>query len=152
MASKTAPNMDLDTGDSDIRYRDSAVRDVAVGELDELSVSAGSIGERTILHQSVEIAMQRRWTHYYHGSRARLRGMRRMPASTSAVWPETLDLPEDSSRKQLKRPPPHETVYRNVCTDQDPPYSVAISPSKRCVAFGCVGGIELYWVCGPPFA
>ncbi|KAA8897199.1 hypothetical protein FN846DRAFT_783354 [Sphaerosporella brunnea] len=37
-------------------------------------------------------------------------------------------------------------TYRNLCTDDDPPRSVAICPQRRCVAFGCVGGIELHWV------
>jgi hypothetical protein len=38
------------------------------------------------------------------------------------------------------------SVYRNICSDDDPPRSVAICPQRRCVAFGCSTGIELHWV------
>ncbi|KAF2454787.1 hypothetical protein BDY21DRAFT_325207 [Lineolata rhizophorae] len=38
------------------------------------------------------------------------------------------------------------TIYRNVCSEDDPPRSVAISPQRRCVAFGCANGIELHWI------
>ncbi len=37
------------------------------------------------------------------------------------------------------------SIYRNLCSVQDPPRSVAICPQRRCVAFGCSGGIELHW-------
>jgi hypothetical protein len=40
---------------------------------------------------------------------------------------------------------PH-SLYRNLCSDDDPPRSVAICPQRRCVAFGCSSGIELHWV------
>jgi hypothetical protein len=38
------------------------------------------------------------------------------------------------------------SVYRALCSEDDPPLSVAICPQRRCVAFGCAGGIELHWV------
>jgi hypothetical protein len=38
------------------------------------------------------------------------------------------------------------SIYRNICSDDDPPRSVAICPQRRCVAFGCSAGIELHWV------
>lgn len=38
------------------------------------------------------------------------------------------------------------SLYRNVCSDDDPPRSVAICPQRRCVAFGCSSGVELHWV------
>lgn len=38
------------------------------------------------------------------------------------------------------------SIYRNLCSDDDPPRSVAICPQRRCVAFGCSAGIELHWV------
>lgn len=38
------------------------------------------------------------------------------------------------------------SLYRNICSDDDPPRSVAICPQRRCVAFGCSSGIELHWV------
>ena len=37
-------------------------------------------------------------------------------------------------------------IYRNLCSVQDPPRSVAICPQRRCVAFGCSAGIELHWI------
>jgi hypothetical protein len=36
------------------------------------------------------------------------------------------------------------STYRNICSEEDPPRSVAICPQRRCVAFGCHGGIELH--------
>lgn len=38
------------------------------------------------------------------------------------------------------------SLYRNLCSDDDQPRSVAICPQRRCVAFGCSAGIELHWV------
>ena len=38
------------------------------------------------------------------------------------------------------------SIYRNLCTAEVPPLSVAICPQRRCVAFGCERGIELHWV------
>jgi hypothetical protein len=38
------------------------------------------------------------------------------------------------------------SLYRNLCSDDDPPRSVGICPQRRCVAFGCSSGIELHWV------
>ncbi|KAF2090477.1 hypothetical protein K490DRAFT_4673, partial [Saccharata proteae CBS 121410] len=38
------------------------------------------------------------------------------------------------------------TIYRHLCSHDDPPRSVAICPQRRCVAFGCSAGIELHWV------
>lgn len=38
------------------------------------------------------------------------------------------------------------SLYRNLCSNDDPPRSVAICPQRRCVAFGCSSGIELHWV------
>ncbi|KAF2481066.1 hypothetical protein BDY17DRAFT_311857 [Neohortaea acidophila] len=37
-------------------------------------------------------------------------------------------------------------LYRDICTAEDQPHSVAISPTRQCVAFGCKSGVELYWV------
>lgn len=142
--------MDLDAGDSqDTSGRSTVVREVPVGDFDSLSATAESTGSQTILHQSVEIAYQRRWTHHYQRSRARLTGMRRMPVSRNGLWPGALHVSESQDSTIAKRPGPdarHEIVYRNVCTDNDPPISVAISPIRRCVAFGCQGGVELYWI------
>ncbi|TEY57521.1 hypothetical protein BOTCAL_0215g00020 [Botryotinia calthae] len=38
------------------------------------------------------------------------------------------------------------SIYRDICSEDDPPRSVAICPQRRCVAFGCSAGIELHWV------
>ena len=38
------------------------------------------------------------------------------------------------------------SIYRNLCSSEDPPRSVAICPQRRCVAFGCAAGIELHWI------
>ncbi|KAI9697624.1 MAG: hypothetical protein M1836_004574 [Candelina mexicana] len=38
------------------------------------------------------------------------------------------------------------STYRNLCSEKDPPRSIAICPRRRCVAFGCAAGIELHWV------
>lgn len=37
------------------------------------------------------------------------------------------------------------SIYRNLCSFEDPPTSVAVCPQRRCVAFGCSAGIELHW-------
>jgi hypothetical protein len=59
-------------------------------------------------------------------------------------------LPPHQDRESLSGVMPFETgprsLYRNFCSDDDPPRSVAICPQRRCVAFGCSSGIELHWV------
>ena len=35
-------------------------------------------------------------------------------------------------------------AYKNLCSREDGPRSVAICPQRKCVAFGCHGGIELH--------
>ena len=42
--------------------------------------------------------------------------------------------------------PRRRNTYTNICSEDDPPRSVAICPQRACVAFGCQGGIELHWV------
>ena len=36
--------------------------------------------------------------------------------------------------------------YYNVCSEDHPPRTIALCPGRRCVAFGCAGGIEIHWV------
>ncbi|KAJ5267655.1 hypothetical protein N7478_010463 [Penicillium angulare] len=36
--------------------------------------------------------------------------------------------------------------FYNVCSEDHPPRTVALSPGRRCIAFGCAGGIEIHWV------
>ncbi|KZL76656.1 f-box domain-containing protein [Colletotrichum incanum] len=47
-------------------------------------------------------------------------------------------------------PPPVETgprsIYRNICTADNPPRSVAICPQRVCVAFGSSSAVELHWI------
>jgi hypothetical protein len=38
------------------------------------------------------------------------------------------------------------TIYRHLCMKDDAPRSISICPDHRCVAFGCVCGMELHWV------
>ena len=38
------------------------------------------------------------------------------------------------------------SIYRNLCSTEDPPRSVSICPQRRCIAFGCSAGIELHWI------
>lgn len=132
--------MDFGAGDG-IRFSD-----IAIGDFDEASPSAESIGERSFFHQSVEIVTHRSWAEYFHGPHARLRGMRRMSTSTNGVWPNDLNFAENGkgTRGETKALP--QIVYRNVCTEEDPPASVAISPTRQCIAFGCKAGVELYWI------
>ncbi|KAK1970053.1 F-box domain-containing protein [Colletotrichum sublineola] len=38
------------------------------------------------------------------------------------------------------------SIYRNICTADNPPRSVAICPQRACVAFGSSSAVELHWV------
>ena len=136
----SAPIMDLGIGDG------AGSSEVTVGDLDELSLNAGSVGESSFLHQSVEIATQQTWAEYFHSPRAHLRGIRRLPASRNGVWPSALNFNEKGKGKKSEAKPLPQIVYRNVCTENDPPISIAISTTRQCVAFGCKAGVELYWV------
>ncbi|KAG7007160.1 hypothetical protein G7Y79_00011g030580 [Physcia stellaris] len=53
------------------------------------------------------------------------------------VSPEQYDSAPSSPNDQL--------MFRNVCSTDHPPLSVAVSPQRLCVAFGCTTGIELHW-------
>jgi hypothetical protein len=37
------------------------------------------------------------------------------------------------------------SIYRNLCSAEDPPRSIAVCPHRRCVAFGCSDGVEIHW-------
>lgn len=120
--------------------------EVTVGEFDELSVNAASFGETTFLHQSVEVCTHRRWADYLHAGRARLRGTRHVPRSENGIWPQSLTFGGSEEEKQSQNRVVPEIVYRNICFDDDPATSIAISPTRQCIAFGCKAGVELYWV------
>jgi hypothetical protein len=133
----------MDFGDND----GAGSSEVTAGGFDELSVNAASIGESTFLHQSVEIVTQRTWSDYFHGGRARLRGIRQLPPlSGNGVWPSALNFNEKERGKKSDVRSLPQVVYRNICFEDDPPISIAISPTRQCVAFGCKAGVELYWV------
>lgn len=137
----TSPIMDF--GDTE----QPRSNEVIAGDFDELSVNAASFGETTFLHQSVEIVTQRTWAEYFHAGCARVRGLRHLPRSDNGVWPNTLNFNERRRGKQAEARPLPQIVYRNICFDDDPAISIAISPTRQCVAFGCKSGVELYWVC-----
>ncbi|KAK5164021.1 uncharacterized protein LTR77_010112 [Saxophila tyrrhenica] len=143
-ASSSSAVIDFGSSDEAASSPTRGRRDVTVGDFDELSVNAGSMGESNILHQCIEVVTQRSWAHYYHGRRARLRGMRHTPAVMNGVWPRALTISGgEKNKEQLSY---SQLVYRNVCMDEDPPTSIAISPTRQCVAFGCKSGVELYWI------
>lgn len=57
-----------------------------------------------------------------------------VPVSTSS----------ESPRRKTSHPSPH--YYYNLCSEDHPPRTIALCPGRRCVAFGCAGGIEIHWV------
>ncbi|KAG4028546.1 hypothetical protein MFRU_021g01330 [Monilinia fructicola] len=68
------------------------------------------------------------------GAGSRMRS--KLPARKDSN-PDAKHMPVESSPR---------SIYRNLCSEDDPPRSVAICPQRRCVAFGCSAGIELHWV------
>lgn len=61
-----------------------------------------------------------------------------------------LNLPTGTVKQQAPRmsknihSTPH--YYYNVCSEDHPPRTIALSPGCECIAFGCAGGIEIHWV------
>ncbi|PBP25851.1 F-box domain-containing protein [Diplocarpon rosae] len=74
------------------------------------------------------------------------------PSSTRTASPNpymigpdgTLREPTNCTSMPVENGP--RSMYRNLCSEDDPPRSVAICPQRRCVAFGCSSGLELHWV------
>ena len=64
--------------------------------------------------------------------------------STQCMPPFSRLLSEKFSSIPIETGP--RSIYRSLCSPDDPPLSVAICPQRRCVAFGCSSGIELHWV------
>ena len=60
----------------------------------------------------------------------------------ASVYSQDYEIPHDYTLPAKG----HRSVYRNLCSSEDPPRSVAICPQRRCVAFGCAAGIELHWM------
>jgi hypothetical protein len=80
---------------------------------------------------------------YRHSSLPRGSKLRRGSRLTS-ILPPHQDVEAGVHRMPIETGP--RSLYRNLCSDDDPPRSVAICPQRRCVAFGCSSGIELHWV------
>lgn len=69
----------------------------------------------------------------------RLRGTRCVPATCTAQ--RCIHKPGGMPVETGPR-----SIYRHLCSDDDPPVSVSICPRRRCVAFGCSSGVELHWI------
>ena len=96
---------------------------------------------------SIEITTPASLTEYVADYEARLNDEHHTPLVINAAYssdPPTMALSKDKVSDLVMRP---QHVYTNLCTDNDPPYSVATSPTRHCTAFGCKSGVELYWVC-----
>lgn len=126
---------------------DRPAKEILVGDLDDLSLNAGSLGSSSILHPSVQLAESHSWSERFNRVRARLRGIRHMSFTNRDSRPDVVDLMEQGMDGTIHQEFSPEIVYQNICMEDDPPVSVAISPAKQCVAFGCKTGVELYWVC-----
>ena len=66
--------------------------------------------------------------------------------STLVSSPAQPDSPAEECTRSISIEFGPRSIYRSLCSESDPPLSVAICPQRRCVAFGCSGGIELHWV------
>ncbi|KAK1811427.1 hypothetical protein LTR12_014179 [Friedmanniomyces endolithicus] len=124
---------------------DGPSRDVSLGSLDELSLNAGSTGSRELLHHSVVLGSSRTWLEYVRNRRSRVRGIRAMRSSRSQLLAAELDPTHKGKDKAGVLAMSPSRIYRNVCWENDPPLSVAVSPNGQCVAFGSAKGVELYW-------
>ncbi|KAK0862798.1 hypothetical protein LTR87_016452 [Friedmanniomyces endolithicus] len=120
-------------------------RNVSIGSLDELSLNAGSTGSRELLHHSVVLGSSRTWSEYVRNRRSRVRGIRAMRSSRSQLLAAELDLTHKGKDKAGVLAMSPSRIYSNVCWENDPPLSVAVSPNGQCVAFGSAKGVELYW-------
>ncbi|KAF2842691.1 hypothetical protein M501DRAFT_965281, partial [Patellaria atrata CBS 101060] len=85
------------------------------------------------IHQGRNIINQD-WT-------VRLRGTHCQPGNSRTRKPTVTDITRSIPLNVGPR-----RLYRHLCSEDDPPRSVAICPQRRCVAFGCSSGIELLWV------
>lgn len=54
--------------------------------------------------------------------------------------------PSGSTRAKSSKKTSSPHYYYDVCTEDHPPRTIALCPGRRCVAFGCAGGIEIHWV------
>lgn len=51
-----------------------------------------------------------------------------------------------NTRQMSKNNRSSQHYYYDVCSEDHPPRTIALYPGRRCVAFGCAGGIEIHWV------
>ena len=137
-ASDTASVMDFETGD--------VGGDVPVDNVDATSSGLASLGSGDILHQSIPTPFRQNRSVFFHDHEACLPTTHRMYQRSSSQASSEAGT-EEVSEPLWSLP---KLVYKDVCTFKDQPYSVAISPSRQCVAFGCQTGVELYWVCVRP--
>jgi len=99
--------------------------------------SRGAQGEDLTRVNSVHVLSQHQSVH--------LRNVSRSTEENGVItnWPSFV--PEQSCPSIPTSSAPL-SVYHSLCSPDDPPQSVAICPSRRCLAFGCSSGIELHWV------
>lgn len=71
----------------------------------------------------------------------RILGPKRLPFGYASRGPSS----QDNSEGLPVSEGPHK-IFRHLCSEMDPPRSVAICSRRRCVAFGCSSGVELHWV------
>lgn len=65
--------------------------------------------------------------------------------ATNTLSPKSVGAEHDQPRmSRTSHSTPH--FYYNVCSEDHPPRTIALCPGRRCVAFGCAGGIEIHWV------
>ncbi|KAK1093904.1 hypothetical protein LTR48_001403 [Friedmanniomyces endolithicus] len=148
LTSSSAATLDIRASgglDGDNFQPDGPSRDVSLGSLDELSLDAGSTGSRELLHHSVVLGSSRTWSEYVRNRRSRVRGIRAMRSSRSQLLAAELDPTHKGKDKAGVLAMSPSRIYRNVCWENDPPLSVAVSPNGQCVAFGSAKGVELYW-------
>lgn len=66
------------------------------------------------------------------------------PSTAGSVDPTTIT--QTNSRRTSHAGIYSPYYYYNVCSEDHPPRTIALCPGRRCVAFGCAGGIEIHWV------
>lgn len=59
--------------------------------------------------------------------------------------PQSQNCPNTSCRRIAIIDRGVSTFYRHLCSEDDPPRSIAQDPQHKCVAFGCSASIELHW-------
>lgn len=142
VATETDPVMDLDSGDASNDF----VGDRSPGGTNATVSNAATFTTNEELQRLAE-SVPGPTRGYTFDRRIRPHGLRQTAprALSNDIWQARLNL------ERIEREPPDvkldaRAVYRNICTAEDPPHSVAISPTRQCVAFGNKTGVELYWV------